>query len=357
MSKQSKFIVSCKFDNIIQKSFYHFSDACTMYFDFIRHDINVCKLFNGNPNRLYEQYIIQKVKMSCDKHYKRIVKTYTYDVKTNTFHYVKQCKYDVRELNPQQKKEVTEKQKMETAIEHIGELINKHVPDTQCISKNCVFDVPIEKNSILNTSKLSEDMCPDDFESDSICGEMECESVVSDSVVSDIDDVDRKEELIVQQIDDTNYTDENHIEPELLHKCEEQLSRLREIQTMKNEELKKITEQYQNELKDVAEVCCVVSLEKKNKYLEEETEKQNERKFEADKKTYELIKNDIEKGLRDISKLPSFFMKTYDILKIMDDEGTLSVPNAYDIFMKKYKDCDKEYNDICDDRYGLFADD
>jgi hypothetical protein len=351
MSKQTRYIVSCKFDNLIQKSFEQFSDACVMYFDLIRHDINTCKLFNGNPNRLYDQYVIQKVKMTCDKHYKRVTKTFTFDVKTNTFHYVEHNKYVVKELNPQQKKEVTEKQKMETAIEHIGELINKHATDDQHVSKNCVFDVPIEKNSILNTSESSNDMCLDEFESDDICEEIE-----RDSIVSDIDDVDKKEEHNTQQIDDTNDTDENNMDPDLLRKCKEQLDRLREIQMKKNEELKQITEQHQKELEQVAEVCSVVSLEKKNKYLEDETKKQNERKFEADKKTYELIKKDIEKKICDVSKLPPFFMKTYDILKIMDDDGTLYDPNAYDIFMKKYKECDKEYNDTCDDRYGLFDD-
>jgi hypothetical protein len=269
--------------------------------------------------------------MSDDKKYKHIVETYSYDVKTNTFNCVETYKYKVgKKINIIEKKEMDDKQKMETAIEHIGELINKHTHDNnQHLSKNHVFDVPIGNDSILENAEelitTDDEMCMNEFD---ICEDIE--SISSECNEKECD------------------------ESELIQNCKKRMEQLQELKRKKKEELEQIDEKYKEEQKEVADVCSVISLEKRNKKLDEENEKQNRNKFECDRKTYKLIKKDMECDKLDLDNLPSFFIKQYEIFTTMDNDGTIDNENAYDIFIKKYKECDIGNEENIVDKYGIF---
>lgn len=307
--------------HIVQKQ-YFFDDLPKAKCSFIEHilyDNNILKQYdisnvekNNNKYQLYQvihtenfvlpliQYVYNSKSMTFNE--KKMEDDDRYDFKeTSVCHNLKSSEPEKSQIIPQDVLQWADEILKEHAENPITTLeYNKLKQFGVSDNATDIDDANENKSVISNTYVMSEH----DNDEDNIYN-----ISVSDNIKSDENDETNK---IKQKYDDVKKLWQTKID---------RLNQQKEI-------CKKIQE-------NAADIHCNVALAKTDERYEKEKLEERKRKFESDKKSYRMIKADLNTGK--IHEIPPIFNEIYTVLKTLEENNELDKEDDFDKFMQLYK--------------------
>lgn len=358
-----------------------FSEIVCEAYGRIAHDMEILNSYGITDfNPLYNGYIIYKVRRAPRTQLISIVETYKYNTSTSQFEMVTMP--DV--AKQEQPKPVTSNAVTVPAVPattatatavptvpsdvmaHVDKLLNKEMENIKLFDIQCKRKQPSTPKHIVKTPECSDDdeetyasdidelddlEDDEDGELDEVDDAEDEELVASDE--EDASDAETDVNDILKNSDDDEI-DENDAE---IKAVKEKMIQLKKLQAIKAAQIKQIEETHKQSQEEIADALCEISLAKKKEAFEKNKLEEQIRKFEADRVVYKKIKLDMAGDNIDESKIPSFFINVYRILKELDTTNEIDAPDAFNKFMELYKSAlDKQKDTLKeeDENYGIF---
>lgn len=151
--------------------------------------------------------------------------------------------------------------------------------------------------------------------------------------------------FIPMNVEDNNIEDINEID---IEKLKENIELLEKLKDNEEKNLEELQDEYK--VKEDNYMNDKIKFDSIKLKMKQEQEKWEsiQKKFDADKKLYFIIKDEINFGQRDINNIPYLFKDAYQILKKLDDENLLNTSNELNLYMELIKNINNEEIDYSD---------
>ena len=130
-----------------------------------------------------------------------------------------------------------------------------------------------------------------------------------------------------------------------LESVEQQLNELKKLKEQESKKLDELKNDLESDLNNFSKYSNELNDEKRFLRKDKEREEEKQRRFSSDKRTYLLIKDDIEQGKLTEDNIPPLFSEQYPILKYMYEKELFNTDGNYYLYTELYNGLYKK-NDV-----------
>jgi hypothetical protein len=145
----------------------------------------------------------------------------------------------------------------------------------------------------------------------------------------------------ISDIADLISDDDNDVVDTKLDKVKKQIDDLNRLKNQGKEKVKDLTESHEKQKNNLMDYSADVNYVKKKMYLEKENETERRRIFNADKKAYFKMKEDLEKGKLKKDKVSPLFVDKFKLFEYLDTKDVLGKVDEDD--MTNDESVDEDY--------------